>query len=210
MLPIGKNSDEQKDDSVDQPTDGGAAAAAAAAPAAATSPAPASPTETSAGRFSFNELKPTRFEKSKPEDFIHIYVGLPHWLRIFLEQVISKIENVSSINYDTLLELYLRGEEDQTRPETEAEKEERLEKARKLLSESGQSRYDQHHALVLCQRYGFDTGVMILLEKLNMYYEIIQTHMEHHKYAQVIQDCHKYGKQDPNILDSGIDILCKC
>ena len=42
--------------------------------------------------------------KSKPEDFIHIYVGLPRWLCTFLENVISKTENVSPINYDTLLE----------------------------------------------------------------------------------------------------------
>jgi len=41
--------------------------------------------------------------------------------------------------------------------------------------------------------------VLILLEKLEMYYEIIQTHMERHEYARVLQDCFKFGKQDPNL-----------
>ena len=140
-----------------------------------------------------------RFERSKPEDFIHIYVGKPRWLCVFLEKVVGAVEGVSSINYDTLLELYLRGPEDETHPETAEQKDARLEKARQLLVESGPLHYDPHHALVLCQRYEYHAGVMILLEKLNMYYEIIQTHMERHEYAQVLQDCHKFGKLDPNL-----------
>jgi len=109
---------------------------------------------------------------------------------------------VSPINYDTLLELYLRGEEDESHPETKEDKEKRLEKARKLLTESGtngNSRFDQHHALVLCQKYDYDAGVLILLEKLKMSYEIIQTHMERHEYSQVILDCYKFGREDPNV-----------
>ena len=140
-----------------------------------------------------------RFERSKPEDFIHIYVGKPRWLCVFLEKVVGAVEGVSSINYDTLLELYLRAPEDETHPETAEQKEARLEKARQLLVESGPLHYDPHHALVLCQRYEYHAGVMILLEKLNMYYEIIQTHMERHEYAQVLQDCHKFGQLDPNL-----------
>lgn len=140
-----------------------------------------------------------RFERSKPEDFIHIYVRKPRWLCVFLEKVVAAVESVSSINYDTLLELYLRGQEDETHPETAEQKEARLEKARLLLVESGTLHYDPHHALVLCQRYEYHAGVMILLEKLNMYYEIIQTHMERHEHAQVLQDCHKFGKLDPNL-----------
>jgi len=195
MLPLGKKTEtvekEQSEEEV-------APAAESAAASAAKSAAPAMESRDSLFLDDFS-LEPTHFERSKPEDFIHIYVGLPRWLRTFLEEVISKTENVSSVNYDTLLELYIRGEEDETHKETKEEKEERLEKARQLLQESRGVRYDRHHALVLCQRYGFDAGVLILLEKLEMYYEIIQTHMERHEYARVLQDCFKFGKQDPNL-----------
>jgi len=194
IMPLGKSSSEQKGDTEETAVEPAEVAPTLSTTATSTSPAPVT------DPLSFDGTSDTgRFEKSKPEDFIHIYVGKPYWLRVFLEQVISKIENVSSINYDTLLELYLRGQEDETHPETKEEKEERLEKARQLILGSGAVHYDQHHALVLCQRYGFDAGVMILLEKLNMYYEIIQTHMERHEYAQVIQDCHKFGSLDSNL-----------
>jgi len=195
MLPIGKNnSGEQKEGNDEQqPTESYGAATAAAATAAL-----AQPESKDYDPLSFYE-QPVRFERSKPEDFIHIYVGLPRWLRIFLESVIAKTENVSGINYDTLLELYLRGQEDSSHPETKEEKEERLEKARQLLLGSRTIHYDQHHALVLCQRYGFDSGVLILLEKLGMCYEIIQMHMDRHEYSRVLQDCHKFGSQDPNL-----------
>jgi len=204
MMTIGKNNAgdqknkaDDEDDNASQPA--AETAALAALSASSSAPAPA-PVQESRDAF-FDELdflKPVRFERSKPEDFIHIYVGLPRWLRTFLERVIAKTENISRINYDTLLELYLRGQEDESNKETDEEKEERLEKARQLL-ESRTIQYDQHHALVLCQRYGFDAGVLILLEKLDMSYEIIQAHMDHHEYNRIIQDCQKFGKQNPNI-----------
>jgi hypothetical protein len=139
---------------------------------------------------------PKEPERSKPDDFIHIYVGLTKWLTVFLEYVISHIERVSSLSYDTLLELYLRPPEDHE--EGPAEREARFEKARQLIT-SPDAKYDAHHALVLAQRYDFSAGVMLLLEKLNMYHEIVQYHMERHEYRQIIQSCNQFGERDPNL-----------
>ena len=47
--------------------------------------------------------------KSLPEDFIHIFVNKPYWLTRFLEIMIQEQPDSSSIVYNTLLELYLKG-----------------------------------------------------------------------------------------------------
>lgn len=47
--------------------------------------------------------------KSAPEEFIHIYVNQAKWLTKFLEIMIKEQPNSSTIVYNTLLELYLKG-----------------------------------------------------------------------------------------------------
>lgn len=152
-------------------------------------------------------------EKKKPElvkaeDFIHIFVGRQKYLVKFLELVTERVREVSPIVYDTLLEMYLHGPEDgngngsnettAAPTETEEEREERLDKARRLIMYENAT-YDPHHALVLAQRYEFRDGVMLLLEKLKMYDEIIQYHMENREFESIIRCCNKYGERDPNV-----------
>jgi len=143
--------------------------------------------------------KPRQLGRSKPEDFIHIFVSRPTWLCMFLERVIEHVENVSSINYDTLLELYLRGPDsaDDAKKETEEEKAARKQKVLNLLNQSKSApRYDRHHALVLCQRYNFDEGVRILLSSLGMYQVILQNLMEKHDDNGVMQTCRDHSSED--------------
>jgi len=53
---------------------------------------------------------PMRAElKSAPEDYIHIYVNQAAWLTKFLEIMIQEQPKSSTIVYNTLLELYLKG-----------------------------------------------------------------------------------------------------
>lgn len=146
-------------------------------------------------------------ELVKAEDFIHIFVGQQRYLVKFLELVTERVKEVSPIVYDTLLEMYLHGPEDgnggeggeQAKlAETEEEREERLDKARRLIMYENAT-YDPHHALVLAQRYEFRDGVMLLLEKLKMYDEIIQYHMENKEFESIIRCCNKYGERDPNV-----------
>ena len=156
--------------------------------------------------------KSKKQELVKAEDFIHIFVGLPRYLVKFLELVTERVKDVSPIIYDTLLEMYLHGPDDNNsnsdaagtsiagniEAETEEEKAERLDKARHLIMDENAT-YDPHHALVLAQRYEFRDGVMLLLEKLKMYDEIIQYHMENKEFENIIRCCNKYGERDPNL-----------
>lgn len=146
-------------------------------------------------------------ELVKAEDFIHIFVGLPRYLVKFLELVTERVKDVSPIVYDTLLEMYLHGPDDGNGgeggleadlAETEEERAERLDKARRLITYENAT-YDPHHALVLAQRYEFRDGVMLLLEKLKMYDEIIQYHMDNKEFENIIRCCNKYGERDPNV-----------
>ena len=53
------------------------------------------------------------------------------------------------------------------------------------LLKAPQSRYDVDHALVLCKTYRFQRGVLFLYEKLKLYHEILQHHMERGENAKV-------------------------
>eukprot|EP00727_Mastigamoeba_balamuthi_P012483 m51a1_g7858 putative vacuolar protein sorting-associated protein 11 homolog (936) ;mRNA; r:250849-254074 len=132
-----------------------------------------------------------------PDDFVHIYVGQPRWLAAFLEAVVagSGSAGASSFVYDTLLELYLRPTAEAETPQEEAL---RLAKAEAIL-DTKEPKYDPHQALVLCQRQGYRRGVMILLEHLKLYHEIMQQYMEQKDFANIIASCAKYSDLDPNL-----------
>ncbi|KAL6049387.1 Vacuolar protein sorting-associated protein 11 [Balamuthia mandrillaris] len=131
--------------------------------------------------------------KAAPEEFIHIYVKQPEWLTTFLEFIVTQGE-VSSLIYNTLLELYLRHEEGQS-PEDRLE---RLKKAQSLLVDP-RAHFDEDHALVLAQMQDFRQGILHLYEKLELYHEIVQYYMENNEYEAVIECCKKYGDKDPNL-----------
>ncbi|KNC72133.1 hypothetical protein SARC_15319, partial [Sphaeroforma arctica JP610] len=46
--------------------------------------------------------------KSEPERFLHIFVKSTGWLLVFLEYIINRQKQSSTVLYNTLIELYLR------------------------------------------------------------------------------------------------------
>ena len=53
--------------------------------------------------------------------------------------------------------------------------------------------------MVLTRQHGFDKGVLYLYEKMGLYHEIVQIHMERGKHSQIIKACRKYGDRDKNL-----------
>eukprot|EP01090_Pellita_catalonica_P014863 TRINITY_DN3886_c0_g1_i1.p1 TRINITY_DN3886_c0_g1~~TRINITY_DN3886_c0_g1_i1.p1 ORF type:complete len:756 (+),score=131.66 TRINITY_DN3886_c0_g1_i1:334-2268(+) len=153
--------------------------------------------------------------RAKPGEFIHIYVKHPEWLTIFLEFIITQGE-ASSLIYNTLLELYLREDDDDMSARSNAaEKEEqeendirstlsretqkeRWDKAERLLKDP-RAKFDEDHALLLAKTHNFSPGLLYLYEKLGLYYEIVQYHMEHNEYPHVVQACKKFWRQEPDL-----------
>uniref|UniRef100_A0A6B2KXR1 Vacuolar protein sorting-associated protein 11 homolog n=1 Tax=Arcella intermedia TaxID=1963864 RepID=A0A6B2KXR1_9EUKA len=116
--------------------------------------------------------------------FVNIFVNQTTWLIKFLEHI-SESDGTPTI-YTTLLELYLRDGSD---------KDERREKALSLLRKP-EANFDTGHALVLCQMSDFKQGQIILLERLELYDEIIQYYMDNNEYENVLKACKKYAKND--------------
>jgi len=78
------------------------------------------------------------------------------------------------------------------------DRQKRLDKAMALLTDPT-AKFDEDHALVLAQVHQFHAGVLHLYEKLKLYNEIIQYHMEHGDHLQLIRACKKYGDKAPNL-----------
>jgi len=130
-----------------------------------------------------------------PEEFIHIFVSQPEWLVKFLEYMVQQ-GNDASLVYNTLLELYLR--EDKSNPKSDEERSNSKDKAYEFLI-NPKSKFDQDHALILAQVHNWKKGVLYLYEKLELYNEIIEYHMENNDYQGLIKACKKYGIKDPNL-----------
>jgi len=77
-------------------------------------------------------------------------------------------------------------------------KEKNHEAALALLRNPG-SKYDDDHALCLVQMFDFKPGMLYLYEKLKLYNEIVQHHMETNEYAAILGACKKFGHIDPNL-----------
>jgi len=60
-------------------------------------------------------------------------------------------------------------------------------------------RYDADHALVLCKMYGFEKGIIHLYDKMKLYHEIVQYHMEHHQVNSLLHACQRHGDKVPNL-----------
>ncbi|EFA75946.1 RING zinc finger-containing protein [Heterostelium album PN500] len=150
------------------------------------------------------ELKLTT-DKAAPEEFIHIFVSQPEWLTKFLEYTIQQ-GNETPLIYNTLLELYLREDKKgsasnittTTSSSNSEESSNRLEKAYEFLT-SPKSKFDEDHALILAQVHNWKKGILYLYEKLKLYNEIIEYHMENEDFDGLIKSCKKYGDQDPNL-----------
>jgi hypothetical protein len=140
--------------------------------------------------------------RANPEEFIHLFVSQPLWLIEFLEFVVQNGRGTPLI-FNTLLELYLkenRGELTNTSQGkiTTKQPQERSEKIMALLM-NPQAKYDEGHALVLCQMHNFKAGILYLYEKMKLYAEIVHYYMEQNDSEQIIKACKKFGDKDPNI-----------
>jgi len=163
--------------------------------------------------------------KSRPQEFIHIFVDHPIELQNFLEYIVKHEPDCDVVVYNTLLELYLRdynlvpNEREEEEPGGESStsglgmagqsgaeyeaacqvaKEKNQEAALALLRNPG-SKYDDDHALCLVQMFNFQPGMLYLYEKLKLYNEIVQHHMETNEYPAILGACKKFGHIDPNL-----------
>eukprot|EP00117_Sycon_ciliatum_P023495 scpid32393/ scgid19961/ Vacuolar protein sorting-associated protein 11 homolog len=130
----------------------------------------------------------------RPEEFIHIYVNQTEYLLDFLEFIVKEQVASSSVIYNTLLELYLHRDPDDTQ-EVWGPKE---TKALQLLKNS-EAKYHLDQAMVLTQMHDFTAGVLYLYEKAKLYQQILRYHMDHRNYAMVIETCKMHGNKDPNL-----------
>jgi len=150
----------------------------------------------------FGEPVPVKAKlKSKPEDFIHIFVNQSKWLTRFLEDMVKFLPGSSTIVYNTLLELYLKANKEAQAEETDhqgVESTNNQKMALELLKRPG-ANFDLDHALVLTKMYDFKEGVLYLYEKVKLFKEIVQYHMDNNEYANVLACCKKYGDKDPNL-----------
>lgn len=84
------------------------------------------------------------------------------------------------------------------RKQEEQAREKNHEAALALLQNPA-AKYDDDHALCLVQMFDFNPGMLYLYEKLKLYTEIVQHHMESNEYAAIMAACKKFGRIDPNL-----------
>ncbi|XP_064382449.1 vacuolar protein sorting-associated protein 11 homolog [Halichondria panicea] len=133
-------------------------------------------------------------DRADPANYIEIFVNNKQHLMRFLEHMIKVHAKLREVVYNTLLELYLN-EIGTCRTEEGVAKEMR---ALELLKRPEAS-YDLDHALVLAQMHDFKDGILYLYEKALLFQQILQYHMEHNDYDQVMDTCKRHGRQDPNL-----------
>jgi vacuolar protein sorting-associated protein 11 len=136
--------------------------------------------------------------KSVASEFIHIYVAQTPWLIKFLEFIVEKNADTSSLVYNTLLELYLRTAEVDATHAADASA-----KALKLLHTS-KAEFNDDHTLVLCQMHNFREGILLLYERMKLYQEIVQHYQEHDEFDNVVAACKRYGDKSPNLWVSAL------
>jgi hypothetical protein len=134
-------------------------------------------------------------QRANADEFIHIFVNNSKKLTEFLEHMVKVQPNSSTLMYNTLLELYLH---DYIHESDSSAKENKGKKTSTLL-QNPDAGYDSNQALVLCQMNDFRPGVLYLYEKMKLYQQILQYHMEHNDYACVIETCKRFGTQDSNL-----------
>ncbi|EGG22194.1 RING zinc finger-containing protein [Cavenderia fasciculata] len=164
-----------------------------------------SPTALPEVRSAFSDFNFQDKQKATPDEFIDIFVNQPEWLIKFLEYMIQTGNDSAQI-YNTLLELYLRDDMGHhgmngnhlSKTQKEENKAQRLEKAYEFLTNQ-KNGFDEDHALILAQVHNWKQGILYLYEKLKLYNEIIEYHMENSDFEGLIKACKKYGDKDPNL-----------
>lgn len=74
---------------------------------------------------------------------------------------------------------------------------------------SNSSSYDMSLALVICQLHQFKAGILYLYEKNGMYQRILQYHMDHNDYINILDTCKRYGTQDSNLWIQSLKYFSK-
>eukprot|EP00495_Collosphaeridae_sp_1-RS-2012_P004140 TRINITY_DN3441_c0_g1_i1.p1 TRINITY_DN3441_c0_g1~~TRINITY_DN3441_c0_g1_i1.p1 ORF type:complete len:401 (+),score=55.96 TRINITY_DN3441_c0_g1_i1:150-1205(+) len=149
--------------------------------------------------------KPGKILRSKPQDFIHVFVKVKdsRSLEEFLEFCVHESPKCDMVVYNTLLECYLRRwNKWLTRDDLVKEREGLHHKIMKLLTHSrAQGReememlYDVDHALVLCKMYMFEDGVIQLYEKKYLYINIVEHYMALNEHQKILDTCRKWSNQ---------------
>jgi len=122
--------------------------------------------------------------RADPESMMSIFVDSPEWLIVFLEAVAEA--SASEMVDNTLLELYLSDAYDE-------------QKALELLR-NPRATYSDKQALILCQLNGFRAGTLFLLEKMRLFDQILEFHMQGEDDQAVMDVCSMHGEKSPSLL----------
>ncbi|CAM9643977.1 unnamed protein product [Chrysoparadoxa australica] len=142
--------------------------------------------------------------KSCPEDFIHLFVDHPEWLRVFLSHVLHEEGHASRTISDALLELLLRewGEASKSNSvEAQAKRKQRESQVMEVLNHP-RALYDPDHALVLVQMMDFQQGQLFLFERLGMTSLMLEHYMATDDVSAMVDMCKREGSQAPQIWRS--------
>ncbi|XP_023235262.1 vacuolar protein sorting-associated protein 11 homolog [Centruroides sculpturatus] len=134
-------------------------------------------------------------QRAQPEEFIHIFVNNTEKLLEFLQHMVRERPSSSALVYNTLLELQLQSWKAATVPAVK----EQLEKDITTSLTNSEAKYDVDQAMVLCQMNDFKYGVLCLYEKAKLYQQILQYHIKHNDYKNIIETCKNFGLSDPNL-----------
>jgi len=65
--------------------------------------------------------------------------------------------------------------------------------------EQNRDKYDQRHALMICEMYQIDEGIELLYEMLGLKNELMAHYIQKKRYKDIIKYCKSYGDIDPNL-----------
>lgn len=141
------------------------------------------------------------------EDFINEFVSRPASLITFLEFSVEKGDPSPRI-CNTLLELYLRNDEEPLPPGQTAEsrRKAREDAAMSLLAKMDK-KFDMANALVLCQVHKFDRGMLACYEKMEMYNDLLQYYMDAGDHEMVMRTCQNKLGKDPSVWAKALAYL---
>ena len=149
-------------------------------------------------------------QKSDAAEFIHLYVAHPKFLRTFLEYIVEADQAAMSPQIgNTLLELILQEDTVESTPEssstssvnrrsTTSSESTTADSVMRLLT-NPKVKYDQDHALILCQILDVPQAIKYLYEKLHMHHMLMEQFMQANASESVMDEVRKHGHQDANM-----------
>eukprot|EP00475_Leptophrys_vorax_P003669 TRINITY_DN12152_c0_g1_i2.p1 TRINITY_DN12152_c0_g1~~TRINITY_DN12152_c0_g1_i2.p1 ORF type:complete len:731 (-),score=192.03 TRINITY_DN12152_c0_g1_i2:68-2260(-) len=136
--------------------------------------------------------------RARAEEFMHIFVKHQSQLESFLEHVVSKVPDSDPSIYNTLLELYLRTDQDEGKDDVKDSKHPKFDKIMQLLT-AKQARYNDEHALLLTKIYKFEDGMIYLYKRQKLYNQILQHYIQRDQNDKIIRLCQEYEQQDSSL-----------